>query len=344
MLLIISILWVLFFTVQLFPNLLSEPETPLDLVNNSKQSKAFMVVLGMLLAFMFFSWAFTTLHNLSNKSTFMYACLNLLVLVFIVVLVYKFINPPGSKEIDSKISTLGSNMKTQSSNIMNILKSSASKNPMTTSSIVLVGIVTCILMYYNLPKVIYHLTSLASSAKHLTTTTINTNDLTILATYEKLNHTNEVFNYSYGISFWLYIDSSPPHYNKYASLLNYGNKPNILYNPSSNTFIVSIEKALVKNNLNQLNKLDEDGNIIMYTKKRFPLQKWHHIVVNYTDGLLDIFLNGTLVKSMKYFIPYMKLDNLTIGEKHGVNGKIRDVIYYTSPLTTQQINNNYNNL
>ena len=344
MLLIISILWVLFFTVQLFPNLLSEPETPLDLVNNSKQSKAFMVVLGMLLAFMFFSWAFTTLHNLSNKSTFMYACLNLLVLVFIVVLVYKFINPPGSKEIDSKISTLGTNIKTQSSNIMNILKSSASKNPMTTSSIILVSIVTCILMYYNLPKVIYHLTSFASSAKHLTTTTINTNDLTILATYEKLNHTNEVFNYSYGISFWLYIDSSPPHYNKYASLLNYGNKPNILYNPSSNTFIVSIEKALVKNNLNQLNKLDDDGNIIMYTKKRFPLQKWHHIVVNYTDGLLDIFLNGTLVKSMKYFIPYMKLDNLTIGEKHGVNGKIRDVIYYTSPLTTQQINNNYNNL
>ena len=79
----------------------------------------------------------------------------------------------------------------------------------------------------------------------------------------------------------------------------------------------------------------------MYKKKHFPLQKWHQIVVNYTDGLLDIFLNGILVKSMKYFIPYMKLDNLTIGEKHGVSGKIRDVIYYTSPLTTQQINNNY---
>lgn len=346
MLLIISILWILFFTIQLFPNILSEPETPLDLVNKSKQSKTFVILLGMLLAFMFFNWVFTTLHNLSNTSTFIYACFNLLFIVFIVVLVYKFINPPGSKEVDSKISTLGTSIKTQSTNIIGIITNSLSKNPIITSSIIVVSILTCILIYYNLPKVIHRLASSASSAKHLTTDLININNVTILATYEELNDTNDVFNYSYGISYWVYIDSLPPHYNKYASVLNYGNKPNMLYNPASNTFIVSIEKALLKNNntMNELHNVDDDGNIIIYKKTNFPLQKWHHIVVNYTDGLLDIFLNGTLVKSTKYFIPYMKLDNLTIGEKQGVNGKIRDVIYYTSPLTTQQINNNYNNL
>jgi hypothetical protein len=346
MLLIITILWILFFTIQLFPNILSEPETPLDLLNKSKQSKTFVIILGMLLAFMFFNWVFTTLHNLSNTSTFIYACFNLLFIVFIVVLVYKFINPPGSKEVDSKISTLGTSIKTQSTNMMGILTNSLSKNPIITSIIVVVSILTCILIYYNLPKVIHRLASSASSEKHLTTDSININSATILATYEELNDTNDVFNYSYGISYWVYIDSLPPHYNKYASVLNYGNKPNMLYNPASNTFIVSIEKALLKNNntVNELHNLDDDGNIIIYKKTNFPLQKWHHIVVNYTDGLLDIFLNGTLVKSTKYFIPYMKLDNLTIGEKQGVNGKIRDVIYYTSPLTTQQINNNYNNL
>jgi len=320
----------------------------LDLLNKSKQSKTFVIVLGMVLAFMFFNWVFTTLHNLSNTSTFAYACFNLLFIVFIVILVYRFINPPGSKKVDSKISivasSIGSNMKTQSTNMMGVVANSLRKNPIITSSMIGLSILTCILLYYNLPKLIHRLASFASSAKHLTTDTINTNHATILATYEELNNTNDEFNYSYGISFWVYIDSLPPNYNKYASLLNYGNKPNILYNPASNTFIVSIEKSLLKNNLHDLHKLDDDGNIIMYKKKHFPLQKWHHIVVNYTDGLLDIFLNGTLVKSMKYFIPYMKLDNLTIGENHGVNGKIRDVIYYTSPLTTQQINNNYNNL
>jgi hypothetical protein len=346
MLLIISILWILFFTIQLFPNILSEPDTPLDLLNKSKQSKTFVMVLGMLLAFMFFNWVFTTLHNLSNTSTFIYACFNLLFIVFIVVLVYKFINPPGSKEVDSKISTLGTSIKTQSTNMIGILANSFSKNPIITSSILVVSILTGILIYYNLPKVMHRLASSASSAKYLTTDSININNETILATYEELNDTNDTFNYSYGISYWVYIDSLPPPYNKYASVLNYGNKPNMLYNPASNTFIVSIEKALLKNNttMNELHNVDDDGNIILYKKTHFPLQKWHHIVVNYTDGLLDIFLNGTLVKSTKYFIPYMKLDNLTIGEKQGVNGKIRDVIYYTSPLTTQQINNNYNNL
>ena len=342
MLLIISILWLLFFTIQLFPNILSEPETPLDLINKSKQSKTFIIVLGMVLAFMFFNWVFTTIHNLSNTSTFIYACFNLVCMAFIGILVYKFINPPGAKELDASISTFGTTMKTQSTDIMNRVKDSSGKNPIMTPVIVIVSILTCILVYYNLPKVINKLSIwYASYGKHLTTNIISTTDVSILATYEKLNHTNDEFNYSYGISFWVYIDSLPPHYNKYASLLNYGNKPNILYNPASNTFMVSIEKALVKVDLSDLQKVDEDGNIIMYKKKHFPLQKWHHIVVNYTDGLLDIFLNGILVKSMKYFIPYMKLDNLTIGEKHGVSGKIRDVIYYTSPLTTQQINNNY---
>jgi hypothetical protein len=274
----------------------------------------------------------------------MYACFNLCLIAFIVMLVYKFINPPGSKEVDSKISAVGTTIKTQSTNLVGVVANSLRKNPIMTSSIVVLSVMTCILLYYNLPKIITRVASAATSVKHLTTTTLNTNNLTILATYEELNNTNDSFNYSYGISFWVYIDTLPPHYNKYASLLNYGNKPNILYNPAANTFIVSIEKAFVKNNLNELHKLDDDGNIIIYKKKHFQLQKWHHIVVNYTDGLLDIFLNGTLVKSTKYVIPYMKLDSLTIGEKQGVNGKIQDVIYYTSPLTTQQINNNYNNL
>ena len=45
---------------------------------------------------------------------------------------------------------------------------------------------------------------------------------------------SQAYNYSYGISFWIFIHEHPPnhgpYYNKYVSLFNYGDKPNILYN------------------------------------------------------------------------------------------------------------------
>ena len=69
------------------------------------------------------------------------------------------------------------------------------------------------------------------------------NELSEIATYGQLNNAienvNAQFNYNYAISFWLYIE--PGQTTKtYSSLMNYGNKPNILYNSSANTISVVI--------------------------------------------------------------------------------------------------------
>jgi hypothetical protein len=57
------------------------------------------------------------------------------------------------------------------------------------------------------------------------------------------------------------------------------------------------------------------------------LQKWNDILINYSNGIMDIFLNGELVNSSNNVVPYFNLDNLTVGENDGIKGGIRNVIY-----------------
>ena len=87
---------------------------------------------------------------------------------------------------------------------------------------------------------------------------------------------------------------------------------------------------------------DEEGNRILYVKHDVLLQKWNNIIINYNGGILDVFLNGELVKSDIGVVPYYTLDNLTIGADGGVNGGICNVVYFKRPLTALNVYILYN--
>ena len=72
------------------------------------------------------------------------------------------------------------------------------------------------------------------------------------------------------------------------------------------------------------------------------LQKWNNIIINYNGGVLDIFLNGELVKSENGVVPYYTLDNLTIGQDNGIKGGICSVVYFKRALTNSNIYYLYN--
>jgi hypothetical protein len=167
-----------------------------------------------------------------------------------------------------------------------------------------------------------------------------------LGTYQELNG-SDTFDYQYAISFWVFLDSAAPNtsasYSKYTSLLNFGNKPNVLYNGETHTLMVTMQqKDLKKINKNHLIDFDENGNRILYKNENMLLQKWNNIIINYSGGVLDIFLNGELVKSDKNVVPYYNYDNLTIGEDQGIKGGICNVVYFNKPLTSSNIYYLYN--
>jgi hypothetical protein len=150
------------------------------------------------------------------------------------------------------------------------------------------------------------------------------------------------FNYTYGISFWTYIDAITSASDKYVSILNYGDKPNILYNSTKNILMITMkntgEEAIGSvSRLSTPQQLDENGNIIIHKQSNILLQKWNHIIINYNGGTLDIFLNGQLIKSVIEVIPKMEYDTLTVGAVNGVEGKICNVNYFDHSLTTNQI-------
>ena len=75
-----------------------------------------------------------------------------------------------------------------------------------------------------------------------------------------------------------------------------------------------------------------DGKRKIYETASFPLQKWNNFVINYTNGVLDVFLNGTLVATDKHTVTYMTLDNVTSGLDNGLQGGIKNVLENRSSI------------
>jgi hypothetical protein len=216
--------------------------------------------------------------------------------------------------------------------------------------IILFITILLIIIYFSLPYL--KNTNVLQGGYQLLNEPVYSNTERILGSYENLNKSDN-FNYQYAISFWFYIDSSSPSsntsYSKYTSLLNYGNKPNVKYNATTNTLMIIEDTKGGPNDISSNFKIstfetDENGMRIIYKKTDILLQKWNNIIINYNGGTLDVFYNGELVKSSVEVIPYMKLDNLSIGQNNGLNGGICNVVYFKNSLNATQIYYIYNSV
>jgi len=148
------------------------------------------------------------------------------------------------------------------------------------------------------------------------------------------------YNYSYSISFYIYINPQPTNtsvaYSKDTEIFNYAYKPVIYYNGKSQSII--IRSRTLNNKGDQLDTI--------YETKDIKFQKWIFFVINYDNNNIDIFIDGKLVGSKQNVTPFFKGDKVTIGEKDGIHGSIKEITYYSSivsPLTIELLYNLTNN-
>ena len=344
-LLVICILWGILIIANLFPESFGKTKAK-NSVNLFKRS--LLILFGIVILGLIIFWFVYNIQHLSSNSSIVSFVLNLLLLVIILGFIYKtiFVKLPQGNANKNAFFTLLYNIifyipclfTGAAEKVSNSIPSEQKSTP-TIAIIVLVVSILLLLVYFKGPSW-FNLLNM-QGGKQLVNEPVYTNTQYSLGTYAELNG-SEIFDYQFAISFWVFLDAAAPNmnasYSKYTSLLNFGEKPNILYNGKTNTLMVTIQQTDLNNTTqNKLIDFDENGNRILYKNENMLLQKWNNIIINYSGGILDIFLNGELVKSDVGVVPYYSLDNLTIGEENGIHGGICNVVYFNKSLTTANV-------
>ena len=153
------------------------------------------------------------------------------------------------------------------------------------------------------------------------------------------NEERSKYDHNYAMSFWYYInpmnENTSRTYNEDALMINFANRPRIEYNHSENKVKIIMRSGPFDNNDKQFSKT-------IIELKNIPLQKWNHLVINYTSGTLDIFMDGILVESRENIKPLMQEGAIITGQEDGINGRISNVAYYNKPLNKVLIDFLYN--
>ena len=205
--------------------------------------------------------------------------------------------------------------------------------------LLLIGEILLVALYFILPWLINKIISHNSTL--LQDNAINLNSQENLGTFQEVNFMPNIktgtkeFSYNYAISAWFFLDSFPPEtnssYTEFTSLLNIGDKPNILFN-------------VLKNKLKIMLKTQGKTERILYETKEFKMQRWNHIVINYDGSNLDIFINNELVSSNPGVIPYNQNTTITSGTDNGLMGGICNVRYFRDSLSRGKISWLYNSV
>ncbi len=350
LLLIICILWVIMIGANLFDQSIDKV-TASSKINFYKSG--LLAVLGLVISGLLIYWLTYNIENLSGNSSIRSFVLNILLVTLILGLIYKtfYIKLPTGNAKKNAFFHLIINtllyIPCIFSGIFDLVGKMIVGQYNSTSAgsfIMLIATIILMIVYFKTPTVLNLVGS--QGGNQLVNKPIYTDTEYTLGSYQDLNG-SDTFDYQYALSFWLFLDAAPPNlnpnYNTFTSLLNFGNKPNILYNPSKNTLMITMKQKDLKNvTKNKLIDFDDSGNRIIYINKNVLLQKWNNIIINYNGGTMDIFLNGELVKSSIEVVPYYTYDNLVIGTNDGIKGGISNLIYFRHALNSSNIYLLYN--
>jgi len=149
---------------------------------------------------------------------------------------------------------------------------------------------------------------------------------------------------NYGVSCWVYIHPVPDNTNEAyvenTSLVNFGGVPNILFNAQKGTLSFAVD----------VNDMGGSKKIFIFPNKdnmrevKVLYSRWNHVFVNFTDGNMDIFINGVLVASTPEVIPLSNPKSIHIGSYPGIYGEACSLVYYKNPLLAENIRIIYESL
>jgi len=152
---------------------------------------------------------------------------------------------------------------------------------------------------------------------------------------------NRSVNATDGIEFtwsvWILVDDLTYNSGKYKCVFYKGNDgiqdtglnfpnnaPGLYINPDTNAMTVMM------NTFNVINQMIVIPDI--------PLNKWFNVIIRCENTTLDIYVNGTIIKSqMLHGVPKQNYGNVYVGMNGGFSGNISNLWYYDYALGIAEI-------
>ena len=323
-------------------------------VKMSELLKYSLMTLGILIVLLGMIYGtFYAIQHVNTGSNFLLVFVNILIILVFAAFIIKFFNldkklqqqkPGGDPSWGGLIKKIIMFFPCSIINLVEYIKEQYKTTPKVIWQ--LLGVEALLIMGRFLIPYVYE-KMINSKGKQLVKNPQHINKEVFLANFEDLNYyksddankddsKDEMLNYHYTISAWIYLNSFPPNtnlsYTQNTSILNIGNKPNIQFNVEKNELIIRTKET------------SEKEKIVLRKKDLLKYQKWNHIVVVYNGGTLDVFINNELITTESNIIPLKQYDVVSNGTDDGISGGICNVKYFNENLSRSEINWLYNTM
>jgi hypothetical protein len=159
---------------------------------------------------------------------------------------------------------------------------------------------------------------------------------------------SKTYNSHFSLSMWIFVNNTILGTNEQESILFKYAKPNDFYGKPCISYLGNDNwRFIFSNNPGNTNDIDLEYIPLPEFIMKMPSQKWHYIVFNYYENKVDLFINGSLARSMDLTnrLPIKDTnDSIIIGtdSSHSIPGAICNINYYKTPLSSTQISRIYN--
>ena len=160
-------------------------------------------------------------------------------------------------------------------------------------------------------------------------------------TITRSSNANEGIEFTWSV--WIYIDDLTYHSGRYRCVFYKGNDyaknhdsqdsqglnfpnnaPGLYISPNSNSLVVM---------MNTFNVINEEITI-----DNIPINKWLNVIIRCQNNILDIYINGTIIKSHHlHGVPKQNYGDVYIAPNGGFSGNISNLWYYNYALGTAEI-------
>lgn len=166
-------------------------------------------------------------------------------------------------------------------------------------------------------------------------------DTTGAMTITRSTNANEGIEFTWSV--WIYIDDLTYNSGRYRCVFYKGNDyaknpnkqdtqglnfpnnaPGVYISPNSNSLVIM---------MNTFNVINEEINV-----DDIPINKWVNLIIRCEGNTLDIYINGTIVKSHHlHGVPKQNYGDVYIAPNGGFAGYISNLWYYNYALGTSEI-------